>query len=233
MSTFLQLVQAVHNELGLPGNGPATVTTGATGESLRLINMIKRADLDIKRRFIDWKFLWRQTSGVTVAAGANTLTGAPTDVGKWDVDALFLNKALASYSHLVYGDYAEYRDQINVGGTLPTRRPDKVYETPAGTLLLDSLADQTYTFDGEYWKKAVELSADSDESDIPSEFHRIIEVRAKIIYAEAEDAPEIMIGSTTEWEDLWDQLTSRYLPDQSIRKFARAPDSLSLQVIAS
>ena len=37
-------------------------------------------------------------------------------------------------------------------------------------------------------------------------FHDIIIARAKMYYAENEDAPEIMVGSLSEFEDLLDKL---------------------------
>ena len=55
------------------------------------------------------------------------------------------------------------------------------------------------------------MTADGDISAIPPRFHKIIIARAKMYYAENEDAPEIMAGSLAEFEDLLDKLEADQL----------------------
>ena len=66
------------------------------------------------------------------------------------------------------------------------------------------------------------LAANGDVSAIPPRFHKIIIARAKMYYAENEDAPEIMAGALAEFEDLLDKLESDQLPRQKNRRFSSA-----------
>ena len=74
---------------------------------------------------------------------------------------------------------------------------------------------QAHDLTADYWVKAEHLDADSEISIIPEEYHRIILVRAKMIYAEREDAPEIMAGSSAEFHNLLTNMEADYLPAQA------------------
>ena len=59
MSTFLQLVDQLHDDVGAAGVAP-TAVTGLTGEAARLASWIQRADEYVQLLYVNWKFL-RQT----------------------------------------------------------------------------------------------------------------------------------------------------------------------------
>jgi len=94
------------------------------------------------------------------------------------------------------------------------------------------------TVSAEYWRTPVvmstilagETTADSNTSAIPARFHKIIIARAKMFYAENEDAPEIMVGSLSEFEDLLNQLEADQLPSQKNRRFSSAQDMFNFVV---
>ena len=94
------------------------------------------------------------------------------------------------------------------------------------------------TVSAEYWRTPVvmstiltgETTADSNTSAIPSRFHKIITARAKMYYAENEDAPEILSGSVAEFEDLLNSLEADQLVRQENRKFSSAQNMYNFVV---
>ena len=76
------------------------------------------------------------------------------------------------------------------------------------------------TLTAEYWKTATTLSATTDTPVIPARFQRIIICRAKIYYAEQNDAPEVMGSSLSEFQDLLGKLEADQLPSQRDRRFS-------------
>ena len=76
-----------------------------------------------------------------------------------------------------------------------------------------------------------ELTTDSQVSEIPPRFHRVITSRAKMYYAENEDAPEIMTGALAEFEDLIDKLESDQLSGQKNRRMIKTQDLQNFTVV--
>ena len=73
-------------------------------------------------------------------------------------------------------------------------------------------------------------TANDNVSAIPPRFHQIIVSRAKMYYAENEDAPEIMVGSLSDFEDLLDKLEADQLVRQKNRRFSSAQDMFNFVV---
>lgn len=229
MSTYLELCQEMAREVGIPGSGPTTVS-GQTGELGDIVRYIRDADLDIKRRWHDWNFMWASTTNTT-SVGNRTLTSSnPSDLGYWNVDKIVYNYNSDDFVFLEYCEWEEYALKYKFGTVdndepfLFTIRPDRVIEVypPAA---------QSKSVYLEYWKKPIAMTTDSDESIVPEEFHRLIIVRAKIYYAEHEDAPEVLVASTAEFEDLMDNLESGYGRKQSMRRMHRASGLPRVEVI--
>ncbi len=216
--SFLTLAQELARECRIPGTGPSTVIS-QTGELEKVVRYIKNADLDIKRRWADWGFLWNEFSTTTVV-GSNSLTSEPSDVDTYNVNTFVLNASTDNYTALEYVDYSVFREkllgsQTNDTPTLFTVKPDR-------SLAVWPPADAAHTLTGEYWKTGVTLAADDDTSEIPTQHDRLIVVRAKLYYAEAEDAPEIMASAVSEHEDLMRTFESRWLRDQQNHTMMRA-----------
>ena len=77
MSTFLELVQDLHVEVGAAGVAPATVT-GQQGEAERLVGWIQKADEFVQLKYVNWKYLRNEfTTANTTTQGVDTLA-APT-----------------------------------------------------------------------------------------------------------------------------------------------------------
>lgn len=128
--TFLEIVNRVRQNCGISGADLSTVT-GATGESLRLINWVNESWLDIQAMKPNWHWMRRSAAFPTVAGQASyTATQAGvTDFGHWSRDSFrnYLNPQVSltiaspcvlslTDNNLVAGDTVT----LFTTGTLPT-----------------------------------------------------------------------------------------------------------------
>ena len=217
--TYLALCQQLAREVRIPGTGPSTVLNQA-GELEKVVRYIKDADRDIKNRWIDWDFLWSEFSSTTVVDQFTLADASPTNLNQWSEDRFVYDPTGENFVELGYVEYRDYRRMVL--GTQTSDTPGQITIKPDNTLSLYPKPAEAKTVTGEYWKKGVTLAADDDVSEIPEAYDRIIIVRAKLYYAEAEDAPEIMAAALSEHEDLIRTLESNFLPDQKNHTRARA-----------
>lgn len=220
--TFLELCQAYRSELGIPGSGPTSVTP-PDGELAKIVRDIKNAEVDVKRRWQDWKFL-RRTHDTIIQAGSRTPEVAlPPDINMWDPTRFRLNYGTTSVIRLTAMDYLDFEERVD-SWTAVSGPPEVITWDRNQSLQVDPIPEEQYTLRGTYWLRAVAMTQETEVSIIPEQFHRIIIARAKIHYAEREDAPEITSGAVAEFEDLMEQLEANQLPGQHNRKFASAPE---------
>ena len=229
MSTYLELCQNMARDIGIPGTGPDDVTSGSLSEEENaVVRYVKQADLDIQSRWFNWDFLWTEAD-ITPVVGTSTLT-SPSDVGNWKLDSIVFSKATDSYQELEYIDWDEYNLDYKMG-VVESGTPEVFSVKPDNVLDVYPTPDATTAISTAYWKTPTELAANSDLSAIPARFHKIITSRAKVYYAENEDAPEILSGALAEFEDLLDKLEADQLPGQKNRKFSRAQGIANFTVV--
>mgnify|MGYP003148056953 CR=1 FL=1 len=233
MSTYLVLCQDMARDVGIPGTGPSSVTsTSLSEEENSVVRYIRDADQDIQSRWFDWGFLWSEAD-ITAISGTSTLTssnsGFPTDLGNWKLDSIVWDKTSDSYQILEYEEWNAYRENYKYG-TIDSDIPEIFSIKPDNNLDLYPTPNAATVVSAEYWATPTVLAADADISAIPPRFHKIIIARAKLYYAENEDAPEIMVGSLSEFEDLLDKLEADQLPRQKNRRFSSAQDMFNFVV---
>jgi hypothetical protein len=228
MSTYLVLCQDMARDVGIPGTGPSAVdATTLSEEENSVVRYIAQADQDIQSRWFDWDFLWSEAS-LSASSGTSTLS-SPSDLSNWKLDSLVWDKASEDYQVLEYVQWNEYRDSFKYG-TIDSDIPEVFSVKPDNVLDLYPTPNSATTVSAEYWSTPTVLSSDGDISAIPPRFHKIIIARAKMYYAENEDAPEIMAGSLAEFEDLLDKLEADQLPRQKNRRFSSAQDAFNFVV---
>ena len=233
MSTYLVLCQDMARDVGIPGTGPSSVTsTSLSEEENAVVRYIANADQDVQSRWFDWDFLWSEAS-ITAISGTSTLTssnsGFPSALGNWKLDSLVWDKASDSYQILEYMEWNSYREMYKYG-TVDSDVPEVYSIKPNNDLDLYPTPDSATVISAEYWATPTVLAADADISAIPPRFHKIIIARAKMYYAENEDAPEIMAGAVAEFEDLLDKLEADQLPSQKNRRFSSAQNMFNFVV---
>ena len=233
MSTYLVLCQDMARDVGIPGTGPSSVTsTSLSEEENAVVRYIANADQDIQSRWFDWDFLWSEAS-ITAISGTSTLTssntGFPTALGNWKLDSIVWDKSSEGYQILEYMEWNPYREMYKYG-SIDSDVPEIYSLKPNNDLDLYPTPDSATVVSAEYWATPTVLAADADISAIPPRFHKIIIARAKMYYAENEDAPEIMAGAVAEFEDLLDKLEADQLPSQKNRRFSSAQNMFNFVV---
>jgi hypothetical protein len=201
-------------------------------EENAVVRYIANADQDVQSRWFDWDFLWSEAS-ITAISGTSTLTssnsGFPSALGNWKLDSLVWDKASDSYQILEYMEWNSYREMYKYG-TVDSDVPEVYSIKPNNDLDLYPTPDSATVISAEYWATPTVLAADADISAIPPRFHKIIIARAKMYYAENEDAPEVMAGAVAEFEDLLDKLEADQLPSQKNRRFSSAQNMFNFVV---
>lgn len=206
--SFLDLCKATVAELGVAGGtGPSSVT-GQVKELGRIVQWVGDADLYVQGLWHDWNFLWAQASGTATADTIMT----PADF-KAEIDnGLVLNTGLASAYRPTWMDWREFDIKFETTPKSTSSRPFSWSVRPDNSIRLSAIlsASQDYTLN--YFRLPQRMTGNTSVSPIPDMYDRIIIARAKIIYAEREDAPEVMAGSSAEYQDLLEKLESLYLP---------------------
>jgi hypothetical protein len=184
MSTFLELVQALHRESGSTGVQPSTVVN-QSGERLRLLKYVADADYEIQTYWRDWKFLRDMTSFNETTVSAQQDITKPSTLKSWDFGTLRIDGELI--------DVVEYEDvRGEVFNTTDYSQPSRIIVLPNNNLRLDPIPDGAYTFTGDFFIKPTRMSANLDESLIPEEYRMsVILGLALMKYADSENAGEI------------------------------------------
>jgi len=229
MSTFLQLAQQLRQEVGVSGTGPSAVTN-QTGQEKDIVDYIAQAELYINSLWDDWKYLWTQYTSDILVGATSPANGMPSNLGKWDEGSFWLDYSTDDNIRLEYMDYYDWRENFRQG-VKSNNVPSNVVIQPDDTLVIDPPADQVYSLTGEYWRIPTIMTAGGEVSPIPANLHRIIVVRAAMMWAAHEDAPEILQSASAEYIDLLDKLEARSLPHQSNRRKARATVDMTVRPV--
>ena len=223
---YLELCQKVRRECGVQGNGPTTVTN-QTGILQKIVDWVADADEEIQSRWFDWNFLWASVSGNTTV-GLATYT-KPSDLASWDPQSFYLDYTLATYSKLSQLNYQLWRDNYR-NGVKTNARPSYFVIKPNGDIILEAPPDDVYSLTSNGWKIATRMSANTSTTSIPARFQRVIIARAKMFFAEDQNAPEIMESSIREYNELMDKLEAAELPNQHNRRLSQA-EAESMDII--
>lgn len=211
--TFLELVQALHAEVGAAGVAPTAVTS-QTGESARLVNWIKRADLKVQDKWFNWKFLRSEfNTGNVTSQGAATLA-KPATLKGWDLDTFKIQyPGETDYNPLEAVEYENVKHTIIDDNEGP---PGRVIIMPDNSLMFEPVPDGAYTITADYYLKPVALAANGDISLIPEEHHdTAILGRAIMFYANFESAPEMYKQGEELYVEGLAELENHELPNQN------------------
>lgn len=194
-ATFLELVNRTIRECGISGGDTVSVT-GNTGIRHKVVNWVADADLYIQKKYKDWNFLHKQYSISTIVDTKDYVK--PTDLGMWDVDSFYLNYTTADNIRLDNIDYIDWRDNHGMG-VQTSSNPYAVAFKPNKDIILYPAPDAIFTMTADYWKIPTRLVANADQSDIPETFEDVIIHRAKILYAQHEEAGDMLSVAKEEY----------------------------------
>ena len=191
---------------------------GQEGQLKVIVDFVAEADYQIQSLWHDWDFLWSQYSSTLSTGTREPAVGKPTDFGNWDMRSFYLDYTSDDSTNLAPLSYVDWRADYRQG-TATNSTPTYVVIQPDNNAIVDPPPDKAYTITADYWKTPTRMAANTDESAIPTQYHRIIVARAKAFWAEREEAPEILVASSAEYQDLLDKLESQSLPGQRARRF--------------
>lgn len=215
---FLQLAQALRQEAGASGNGPAAVT-GISGESKRLVDWINRAWLEIQGIHDVWDFMREQFSFQVPQADGQV---SPTEAGindfrYWHRNTFRCQRTaigiqdeqwLVEWEYQVFRNTYRFNLQRNLQG-----RPMVFAIYPNGKdVMFGPLPDAEYTVVGEYQRLPVSLVDATDEPDIPEHLQYAIVYKALEYYGLYESAGEVITRAQKQYAALLSQLEREMLP---------------------
>lgn len=233
---YLQLVQRLASECGVTGTISSVV--GQQGESLRLVNWIQQAWIEIQTAHDDWQFM---RSSRLLGGGVNftTVSGqlfyalgtdpgqiglAAANFGHWDMDSfrcMTTSVGIANETFMDHIQYDAWRNAYMYGAMQQVvTRPVAIAEGPENQLCVGPASDGTYSITGDfYWAPQV-LSADADEPQnlgatftLPVRFQMLIVYRAMRYYSAYESAPEVYQRALDGEGDTMAKLEMLYLPE--------------------
>lgn len=206
---FLQLCQKVSKKCGLSGS--ITDTASAVGESLRVVEWVNEAWQDIQLSQTNWDWMRYEFTFDTVAGvqSYSPVSAGLTSFSRWHTDTFRCYKTalgLANDKFITELDYPSFRDTYMLGIRIPAE-PSTFAIKPRGSLiLLGETPDDVYTIYGEYQKSVSELVSNTDEPDMPAEYHMAIVHAARIKYAAYENAAEVMEEASRDFSRLMGNL---------------------------
>ena len=227
--TFLELCQTVRQEVGVSGTGPTTVLSQA-GQLKVIVDFVAASDFEIQVLWEDWDFLWAQYSSTLATGVKEPVLQKPTDLGTWDTRSFYLNYTTDDSTHLTPFSYVDWRTDFRQG-TQTNMVPSYAVVQPDQNIFVDPPPDGAFTITADYWKTPTLMAANATVSPIPVQFHRIIVARAKTMWAEREEAPDILISASAEYADILDKLESSQLPAQKARRLASNDQELVIRPV--
>lgn len=216
----LQLINRARQECGVTGPALTTIT-GLTGESLRFLDWINAAWVDIQTAHEDWQFMRQPLQFNTVTSQWQY---TPTEVGvgatfaNWKRDSFRASSVGANYgdeqllNFMEWNTFRNLYQYANMRNT--TARPVVVtIVPPSKNLGLGAIPNQPYVIVGEYYRKPTEFTTATQEPDLPERFHPMIVYRAMMFYAGYEAATEVYQRGELEFKRLMNRLEIDQLPD--------------------
>ena len=214
MSTYLELLQQLHREVGAAGPEPTTVV-GTTGEAKRLAKWVAQADQYVQLKWVNLKFLRTEYSVATIASTATAVK--PADLKYWDFKTFKIIEPGQTDKNLFNAiEYDKVKaDILDTSESIPWR----AIVMPDNSLKFEPIPDAAYTIEADYYKVPTLLAANADISDIPLEYQQVIIGRAMILYANFESAPEIKDQGEEVYVEQLALLENDQLPNQQHSRF--------------
>lgn len=204
-TTFLDLCTGLMQEAGIAGD--LVSVQNQTGEKKRVVGWIQRACSVVEGKYVDWNFLHEFYQFNTVAGVSDY--PPPENHNFWD--------------DKTFNDITSANSKIRLDFILYTRQKEDVTTSLSGTIykfsVLPSQAIRLYdtpdsvrTVSAEYFRAPTELVQNTDTPAIPKQYRDIIVYKALMYYAKFENADELLLQATTDYNDRLLQLEARELP---------------------
>lgn len=213
--TFLNLCQDMQQEVGYAGGVGLNSVVGQTDQYAKIVYWIQESDIYIQGLWTNWRFLSNEFSG-TLTQGSD-LVPLPTahTIKELDRCSLGITVSAGNVHFPAWMEWEDYRRAYHYEAQTATNYPAYWSQGPDGQIYLSAPPSSAgLAFRYFYWRRPERMALDADESPIPDDYRRVILCRAKVMYAEHEDAPEVDAGAAAEYVDLLEKLQGSELPGQ-------------------
>lgn len=218
MTTFLQIVNSTRLECGVAATDLRTVI-GVAGKDKLIVGWVNRAWMDVQRKHANWQWMRQSFTFPTVASQQDytTTQANAANFGRW-LPKTFRSRVTATgyTTELWLGewDWDAFRNLYAFGAQRTvTGRPVVFAVKPDKSLSLGPIPNATgYTVTGDYFTKAVAMTADGDVPALPDQFVDIIMHKAKVYYGQEEGAGEVFQAGTIDYNRMLAELEDDQLP---------------------
>lgn len=205
--TFLELCKRVRQDAGVSGDGPTSVSS-QTGILGKIVTFVKNANNEIQLENIDWRFLWAQGDGSTIA-----------NIGDYFAADFGISRMRSIGTFTCNGSVLEPRDwdwymrEVKAKGEAD-RQGEPLYYIPRpdGKIVLFPVPAEAYPVSVDYYRKPVQLDNGTDISVIPEEYHEAIVCRALMFYAHYEEDTYLFQTKLLEYNQWLNRLNQTQQP---------------------
>ena len=211
---FLQLAQKLREKTGGSGEGPVAVA-GQRGESLRYVDWIDEAWMEIQNFRADWAWMHKTNVSLLVPGiqSYNEISLGIADFGNWELnDVRLFDVSTADEKFLKYVDYDQFKYRYTVGPQTQSR-PGVISRDTANNIVLGPTPDKAYTLTLDYFKKPQHLVAGTDVPAMPERFHMAIVYKAMDYYGLFENAREVVQDGSRQYNQALERIESSMLQD--------------------
>jgi hypothetical protein len=239
--TYLDLVSDMITETGLNGGNAPSSIENAEGDAAKVCYWIRIADMQIQRERIDWDFLWGREDAVLTPDSA--VVPSPSNIindGNPNTDTALVNSIAKNRLAIIdpngeaffpqFLEWNQFSVLYGYESQSPSDYPSYWTIRPDRTILLsEPIQSSDMTCRYEYWRKPIQMRTGTDVSRIPDDFSRLIVLLAKIMYAEHEDAPEVDVGSTAQYDIVFNQMLSVHAPEAEWQRMENSDQFLQVE----
>ena len=240
--TYIDLVSDMIMETGLNGGNAPSSIASATGDARKVCYWVRVSDLQIQRERIDWDFLWQQET-VTLTPDS-AIVPSPVDRNSNSTDAtthtVLVNTVVKNRLAIIDSNgqahfpcfmnwnefnvlYGFEEQQASDTPSYWTIRPDR------SIVLSEPISNSGLSCRFEFFRKPIQMRDNNDVSRIPDDFSRIILVRAKMMYAAHEDAPEVGADAVAEYDILLNQMEAIHTPESEWQRLENSDQTLVVE----
>lgn len=207
------MTRRLYRESGKSGSGPTTLVD-ASNDVLRLADAISDTWLSLQLEPRNWR--WMRDSGTGPAAiGQNTNTGASLGFdrfgrfrpgSRWYTVRAFDPAAPESVWPLRWVAEHDIFVRNFMDSAFMAGPPQLWTISPAGELLVGPQPDKAYQLKADFVRAPTALVEDTDEPDMPGEYHMLLVWRALVYAGKASASAERVSNAMDRMAELWEPL---------------------------
>lgn len=184
MPNFLALAQKLHQEAGLAGSGPASVSS-QSGMAKNVVDWINDAWYEIQSKRPNWRFMWRSDGLINTVANQRGYDLAGLGFDCFPVRDSFKRRQtgqLGTEEWMTWYEYENFRASC-LFGVERTGLPDSVTVDPSEYLQIDPVPTTDCQIRFEYYARPSYMSLNTDTPTLPVRYHDAIWILGLMKYS--------------------------------------------------